>query len=61
MPKEEGNDRIINSQIFGFFSAAAIEEAVQQHANYKKDEDHKQRAWQDSGGDKAEKTHTEGS
>jgi len=30
MPNEKGSDNIINSQTFGFFSAAAIEEAVRQ-------------------------------
>ena len=57
MPKEEGNDKNINSQVCGFFSAAAIEEAVQQHANYKKDEDHKQHA--SKGGGTSEKQNTE--
>ena len=30
MPNEKGSDNIINSQTFGFFSAAAIDEAVRQ-------------------------------
>jgi len=40
MPKEEWNS-IIRSQTFGFFSDAAIEEAVRQ-ANHNNDESYKQ-------------------
>ena len=43
MPNEEGNDNIINSQTFGFFSAAAIEQAVQQaKKQHQKNEDNQQ-------------------
>ncbi len=56
MPKEEGNDSTINHQVFGFFSPAAIEEAVQKHnATQKKqeihDEDDKRRPSSKNGSD----------
>ena len=45
MPKEDKNSTsslLINSQTFGFFSAAAIAEAVQQFNDYPTNEDKKQ-------------------
>ena len=56
MPKEEGNDSTINHQVFGFFSPAAIEEAVQKHnaaqkKQEKRNEDDKQRPSSKNGSD----------
>ena len=49
MPNEGRSDSAINSQTFGFFSAAAIEEAVQL-ANQNQNEDDKQHSSEDVDG-----------
>ena len=49
MPNEGRSDSTINSQTFGFFSAAAIEEAVQL-ANQNQNEDDKQHSSEDVDG-----------
>ena len=49
MPNEGRTDSAINSQTFGFFSAAAIEEAVQL-ANQNQNEDDKQHSSEDVDG-----------
>lgn len=44
MPNEEGSDNIINKQTFGFFSAAAIDEAVRQAKNNEDNESNEQQS-----------------